>query len=311
MLATFTGAGFSYWSARLPLAKDLFDFQIEPFGVREINRLSKVRDLWKAWVAFHPTDPTEAFIYDTIHRDNESSRAILWYLVRRLSEPYLWYETHANRTRRHVLMIDENRVLERPGIKRAQNFLTWLSRFGLQGVITTNYDLIIEYALGTKGFNYGDVGEILQGRGPYPVSQWHNPVRLTGRVPLAKVHGSISWDSENRYTDGRRGLTGNALIVAPDPDKSQPIELIAVWKLGAQILNKAKNLIVFGFGFNQYDNALLSFLSDNGSGLEKVLLIDVSPKFEIAKQLWPSADIQSADPPEEGTENIGSWLKTL
>jgi len=74
-------------------------------------------------------------------------------------------------------MIDENRVLERPGIKRAQNFLTWLSRFGLQGVITTNYDLIIEYALGTKGFNYGDVGEILQGRGPYPVSQWHNPVR--------------------------------------------------------------------------------------------------------------------------------------
>lgn len=311
MLAFLAGAGFSFWAAQLPLAKDLFDFQIEPFGVREPKRLARVRQLKEAWDVTNPSEPAEVFIHYALHHSNDSSRSIQWYIVRRLSEPYLWYERHAFRWRRHVLMIDERRALERPGILRARDFITPLFEFGLNGLITTNYDLIIEYALGTKHFNYGSLGEILTGRGPYPVSQWRNPVRLTGRTPLAKVHGSISWDLQNRYTDGRRGLTGDALIVAPAPDKTNPAELTDEWDLAAQILRQASSFIVFGFGFNQYDTALLSHLSENGKTLTRVLLIDVAPKIEIASDLWPSADVQSAEPPPEGSENLNSWLRSL
>ena len=36
------------------------------------------------------------------------------------------------------------------------------------GIITTNYDFILEYAFGSKGFNYGIQNESVLGRG-------HNP----------------------------------------------------------------------------------------------------------------------------------------
>jgi len=29
------GAGFSKWSANLPIARELFDLDIDPFGIRE------------------------------------------------------------------------------------------------------------------------------------------------------------------------------------------------------------------------------------------------------------------------------------
>lgn len=309
MALFFSGAGFSHWAAQLPLANDLFDFQIEPFGIIEPNKLATVREIKKAWDQNHPNEPVEAFIHYASHESVEIDQAIKWYLVRRLSEPYLWYEKHAMRWRRHVLMIDENRVLERPGIKEARNFLDLLINFGLQGIITTNYDLIIEYSLGTKGFNYGTDGEILTGRGPYPISQWQNPIQLTGHIPLSKVHGSISWDSNNHYTDGRRGLTGNALIVAPDPDKTRPSELIPMWDLAADILRKSKNIVVFGFGFNKYDSALLELLNENGKAISRVMLIDVAPKTKIAMELWPKAEINSTNPPPEGLNSIRSWLK--
>jgi len=308
MVLLFTGAGFSHWAAQLPLANDLFDFQIEPFGVREPNKLATVRELKKAWDENNPNQPIEALIHYASHKSLESDQAIKWYLVRRLSEPYLWYEKHAMRWRRHVLMIDENRVLECPGIKEAHNFLYLLINYGLQGIITTNYDLIIEYALGTKKFNYGTEGEILTGRGPYPLSQWQNPVQLTGSIPISKVHGSISWDSKNHYTDGRRGLTGNALIVAPDPDKNRPIELIPMWDLAEKILGQSNHLIVFGFGFNKYDTALLELLKEYGKSISRVLLIDIAPKTEIGKELWPKAEINSTIPPPEGIKTIKSWL---
>ena len=71
-------------------------------------------------------------------------------------------------------------------------FLQGFAGLSTAGIITTNYDMVVEYALGTKGFNYGDINQILTGRGPYPVSIWLNPVRLTGKTKPAKIHGSIS-----------------------------------------------------------------------------------------------------------------------
>src|SRR6266498_5147183 len=135
-------------------------------------------------------------------------------------------------------MIDENRKYDIEGMRKAQVFISNLKAVKrLSGIITTNYDLVLEYALGTRGYNYGIRGQRLIGRGAYPVSQWIKPVILSGDISIAKIHGSLSWDENGYYTDGRRGLTGNALIVAPTPEK-EPSELLQFhWKLAEQILN--------------------------------------------------------------------------
>jgi hypothetical protein len=208
-LAILLGAGFSKWAAGLPVAAELFDFQLEPFGPREDDKLRFVRQLKAAWDSQRPDSTAEQFIAHALAGPPRNRGAVLWYIVRRLSEPYIWSEWHAGRRRRHVLMIDENRKVERPGVTRARAFLLGLGP-DVSGILTTNYDLLVEYAFGTKLFNYGRRGEVLSGRGAYPVSQWQNPVALTGPVSIAKMHGSISWDAHGRYTEGRRGLTGNA-----------------------------------------------------------------------------------------------------
>jgi hypothetical protein len=103
-------------------------------------------------------------------------------------------------------------------------------------------------------------------------------------------------------------LTGNALIVAPTPEK-EPAELLRYhWDLAEQILNKTSDLIVFGFAFNPYDMAVLKLLQSFGQNLRRVLLIDIYPKIDSAKSLWPHAEISSSLPPPEGQEFISSWL---
>ncbi len=207
MLAVLLGAGFSKWAADLPVASELFDFDIEIWGPRESRRLDIVKSRKEAWDATHPMGLAEEFIAQALSFEERENKAVLWFLARRLSEPFIWREWHAGRWRRHVLMIDENRRFGIEGVVRARGFLQRFCGPGLAGIITTNYDMLVEYALGTKGFNYGVPGEVLTGRGAYPVSQWLNPVRLTGSIPFAKIHGSTSWDQKARYTDGRRGLT--------------------------------------------------------------------------------------------------------
>lgn len=297
------GAGFSCWAAGLPVARGLFDFAIEPFGPREEGRLRRVMGLKRDWDDLHPDGEAEQFIGEALCMGQQQRKDLLWYVTRRLSEPFIWTEFHAQRWRRHVYMIDENRA-PKPGA----DFIRALARSSCSGIITTNYDMLVEYALTTRGFNYGVHGERLVGRGPYPLSQWQNPVTLRGATPLAKLHGSVSWDDGARYTDGRRGLTGNALIVAPTPEKLPPPALASTWALAAQILRRSTRLLVFGFAFNPYDLAVLELLRLGGADLRDVLLVNTDPSVERAAQLWPRATVRVAAPPPEGAEVVQGWL---
>jgi len=310
MIVLILGAGFSKWAANLPVASQLFDFAIEPFGVREERRLERVRTLKSVWDSVNPTGFAEQFIAAILScNDTRSKEDVLWYVVRRLSEPYIWQEWHAGRSRRHVLMIDENRRWDRPGVRKVADFIA-LCGSQLTGIVTLNYDLLVEYALGSQGFNYGGPGEVLQGRGPYPVSQWRNPVRLTGKIALAKLHGSISWDAHGKYTDGRKGLSGNALIVAPTPEKRAPAKLQEQWNLSARVLRQARRLLVFGFGFNEYDEAVLTHLADAGRNVHEVAIVDVNCRATGAARLWPKAHICSYQPQPEGLIGIQAWLNS-
>ena len=44
-LSLLLGAGFSKWAADLPVASQLFDFQIDAFGPRESNKLQSIKCL--------------------------------------------------------------------------------------------------------------------------------------------------------------------------------------------------------------------------------------------------------------------------
>jgi len=208
-------------------------------------------------------------------------------------------------------MIDENRKFGVKGLIQARDFLQGLLGPSIAGIITTNYDLVVEYALGSKLFNYGIDKQILTGRGPYPVSTWRNPVRLKGTLSLAKIHGSVSWDSGGYYTDGRRSITGKALLVAPTSEKDIPEVLRFTWNLAGQVLKQSTRLLVFGFAFNAYDQLVLDLLRLDGHNISSVLLIDIAPKLEAAKQIWPQASITCCPPPPDGGALIYDWKKSL
>ncbi len=105
------------------------------------------------------------------------------------------------------------------------------------------------------------------------------------------------------------GLTGNALIVAPTPEKKRPNSLIFPWQIAEKFLIRATRMIIFGFAFNPYDEAVLNLLSFNGNNLKSVLIIDIKPNVETAKNLWPDAEIISTMPPPTGDNEINNWCR--
>lgn len=181
---------------------------------------------------------------------------------------------------------------------RAQWFLQHFTGHSLTGIITVNYDLLVEYALTTKNFNYGVPGEALSGRGKNYLFPWQGtPVILSGKLPLAKLHGSLSWSDAVHYTDGRSGLKGKAQIVPPHPDKAPSVVLKGVWELAEKLLGETTQLTIFGFAFNEYDRTLLDFLSIAGKGIGHIHLIDVAPPTDRARAVWPTAKITYTLPP--------------
>lgn len=165
-------------------------------------------------------------------------------------------------------MFDERAIRENERIMYLNKFFTTLSNNGLKGILTCNYDTIVECALGMSGFNYGVIGEKLTGRGINPLFPWQNAhLNVTGSIPLVKLHGSLSWDKSTKYTSGKPGINGNALIVPPASEKMPSAELHDVWTLGERILGISNVLIVFGFAFNPYDQALLNYLKNHGHNI--------------------------------------------
>ncbi len=294
MTAVFLGAGFSKWAANLPVVNQLFDLDIGTTNQRDENRLRAFSSFKAKWDAEHPSVHPEEFIRHVLCGPKGRQRLLLWYITRRLSDPFIAWISGGNQT----LMIDDRRATENEGVAKARKFLHSLEVDNLSGIVTCNYDLIVEYALGTSGFNYGVCGEQLSGRGKNPCFPWHfpNPI-LRGNIPLAKLHGSISWDHQKRYTDGRCGMNGTALIVPPVPEKEPMESMRPTWELAAGILKRSTKLIVFGFAFNSYDKAVLTFLKENGVNLRSVRLIDIQSRADAALKLWPKARITTDSPP--------------
>jgi hypothetical protein len=125
------------------------------------------------------------------------------------------------------------------------------------------------------------------------------------------MHGSISWDVNGRYTDGRRDITGNALIVAPTPEKIPPASLSSEWELAGTVLKDATDILVFRFAFNPYDEAILNHLSERGTNIRRVILVDKDPKPDRAARVWDKATVFPMPPPPKGEAELRTWFLEL
>jgi hypothetical protein len=287
-LALFLGAGFSKaWG--LPLASEVIDavsttdfpakWQVELIGrvekawqkaksegcvsVDEFGRLIQV----KRWTN----------LFGLSHKDFTS------FLALRLSSVH-WKVGGARETKwgtgDHVRM---KRIIDSP----YREFLAGIARSHLVGIVTTNYDLIIEKMLGPScrgrmgGFNYGDANEPLIGR-HHVSSRWsYGPgVKITGRVPLLKLHGSLNWgvspDLELiKYIDARpsRGLRYEALIVPPGKSKRHAL-LDPVWHRAARVLKEANIWIFCGYSLPDYDGDVRKLIKSNAKERQKIIVMD-------------------------------------
>lgn len=307
-IALLLGAGFSAWSANLPTVSGLFDFSINPFGKKERDKLDSVKDAWHKYTSMHNEPNPEEFIESVLDLDTKIKECTIWYITRRLTEAFIVNERAHNR--RHTLKIGENNDLTREAIRPAREFIKGLAP-NISGIVTTNYDLLIEYALTTKGFNYGQPGEVLMGRGPYPVSQYLYPVKVTGSLRLSKIHGSVSWDEFNKYSDSRRGVTGKALIIAPIKGKGSKLQLNQQQVFAKQILLNSKGLIVFGCALNEYDKAFIELLESTSEVIERLLIIDPNPNLKKAGAIWRRASIRTIAPPKLESKEIVELSKSI
>ena len=118
------------------------------------------------------------------------------------------------------------------------------------------------------GFHYGSGPEKLAGGG-YPSYAHIQKIAVTGRVPLLKLHGSVSWSLRNgsltRYHDCRPAIRGDAAIVAPVTEKSIPTYLEPVWLQAAHALSISKKCIIVGYSFPHYDVSINNLFANNVS----------------------------------------------
>lgn len=284
MVSLFLGAGFSKWCMNLPLVNELFDFKISLVRPKDEIWLSKLQSAKSLWDQDGGSN-NELFIKDVLLGSKvRMKKYLIKYLTRRLSEPFLsphyggGYQT---------FMFDDKPLKSISGLTMARDFLFQLNTDKVYGIITTNYDLVVEYSLGTKYFHYSSQGEAVKGRGHnYVFPAHHTPVILKGAITLSKIHGSLSNDGHSYWSSGICGLNGNANIVPPIPEKESKPELAQEWKSAIEILNNTSHLIVFGFNFNEYDTSILNLLKSNSDTIEKISIIDVESKINKASKIW-------------------------
>ena len=286
----FFGAGFSKWACDLPTAPGLFDFNITIWGVKEQPKLDQIKLIKERWDTRNPTGTSEEFIKQLIESSPSEKKLVTWYIARRLTDPLIWYTPYG---RRSVLSIDDKRIVSFGGVTKAKSFIDSIISPNLSGILTTNYDLLIEYSLGTENFNYGTRFQELHGKGRYPFTTYRTgPVQARGNLTLVKLHGSVSFTEKGYCTDGRGGITGKALFIPPTQNK-QILDFIAPeWESAKNILKKSENIVFFGFAFNQYDQNILNLFKETNGWMKKIILINTNSRvIQFAQMIWPNAEI--------------------
>ena len=294
-IAMFAGAGFSKaWG--LPLANEIMDMQAirtKSFPKKwQVELIDKVEAVW------NDTNHIHGGVVDEFARmlqqselagdvsDKLSFEEFTSFLALRLSSEH-WRVGAAHETKGGT---GDHIRKQRSVTKGYLALLKGLKNQDLIGIVTTNYDLVIEKLIGPTdsgrlgGFNYGETGEALQGR-HFTGSQWSYKLdTITGKIPLLKLNGSLNWaispDGQVvKFIDARysRGRTYPVLITPPATGvKHDKLQL--VWDRAEQVLSTADIWIFCGYSIPDYDQAVRDLLRASAKNVRRVIILDTNPE---------------------------------
>lgn len=266
-IVLFLGAGFSA-PAGLPVGNALFESPAFPHSRKAAVDIQRTLSAWSAWRADNPERAAEEFISMVYESDSIECVSLWASLVRflgyRLADPFATFYQYDGRTSR-----SRDNIFEAGLCASHQEWWDTILPFTYRGVkltvITTNWDIWIERALRPAplkrrprpGFNYGWGPERLVATTAYPRSAWRKNPRISGSVPVFKLHGSLNWALERghlaKYGDLRPAFRGDAAIVPPVKCKVPPGWAANLWDKAMSAIANASRIFVVGSSFPEYD----------------------------------------------------------
>lgn len=298
-ITVFLGAGFSR-AAGFPLANEILDVEIAIDTKKRADLQSRVQHEWSNWRSDTRTSVEHYLAMLQIDglKPWYDAQAYVALVIAAQQSTVRWVGDRV----RYI----QNGIQRVPAIESYTHIWKWVGeRYFLKSVVTTNYDLLAEQGLrieprpklGLPGFNYGKVGEILEGGG-YPSYSHVRPVQLNGDVPLHKLHGSINWAGaaalRAKYWDPRPAITGDCALIAPVASKSIPQGFIDIWERASHDLQRSNSWLVIGYSLPLYDKAVRALFQDSASHVKTVLIANPDPL--VAKrfsELLPSCEVKS------------------
>lgn len=287
-VALFLGAGFAV-AGGLPATSGLMDGHIWVVSDEQGRRIEEVLTSWDAW-RVRNGDDISTFLHSAYLGQVPTAAAnmlpgatlpwpwVAQYLAARLSE-------HTTGARGGSSPRNFERLTTPSRVGAHRRLLEGLSTESLLGVVTSNYDLLAERVLRPRpirgwpitGFHYAGLPRPQIAHGtplPWPQRDGSRPatVELIGKVPLAKLHGSLNWElwgDRNNVAPGlkvwqdlRRSyrLDATPAIVAPIPETTPPRWLDPVWAEACRILRAAQTWVVVGYSLPDYDVAIRNLL---------------------------------------------------
>ena len=285
-IALFLGAGWSKtWG--LPLASEIMDFSklvVESFpGKWQRKELAKVRSMWEDMAPDHQGNVDD---FGRRLRGTKEFSLFTSFIALRLSAQH-WHTGTARETKwatgDHIRMM-------RQIPSEYSNFLKIFKRFDLLGIVTTNYDIVVEKLIGPNasgrlgGFNYGVKGEELFGSHSVS-SQWsYKPRPISGKTPLLKLNGSLNWAINSdgklvKHVDCRPSRGRRYDVAIFPPATGEVIQhLEPVWIQAQSILHEAHTWIFCGYSLPEYDQNVRSLFIRALGNVRQIMVCD--PKAE-------------------------------
>jgi len=247
-----------------------------------------VMNVEEAWV---DTKPLHRGVPDTFGRlvqkgeTSLDSDAFAKFLALRVSR-YLWHIGDARQTSAGVG--DHVRRQRRIPVAYVR-LLEVLKDVSPSGIVTTNYDIVLEKLLGPTrqparlgGFNYGIVDDKLAGTHSTDSQHFYHGPDITGFTPLLKVHGSLNWALDDgafvKWVDCRPSRRlGYHPIVIPPGRTGETDALHEIWQGAAGVLSEASTWIVCGYSVPEYDKDVRKLFAASTEHLRRVVILDPEP----------------------------------
>jgi hypothetical protein len=105
---------------------------------------------------------------------------------------------------------------------------------------------------------------------------------VNGRIPLLKLHGSLSWglSSEKKiikYIDTRpsRGRRYTALVLPPGDSDGRVLD--DVWQGARRVLREANVWIICGYSLPDYDDDIRQLIKSSAKEGQRIVVMDKTP----------------------------------